>query len=58
MTPPDTELRERFLDARSDQQSLAMVAQGEFSAAFGEWVEGLEKRYKLDWKRPPQIPGR
>jgi len=58
LTPTDTQLRERFLDARSDQQSLAMVAQGEFSAAFGDWVEGLEKRYKLDWKRPPQIPGR
>ncbi|RLS60237.1 MAG: hypothetical protein DWH94_02945 [Planctomycetota bacterium] len=56
--PTVEELRSRFFDQRADQQRLAMLAQDTFSGAFGDWLEGLEKRYSLQWRRQPHIPGR
>jgi hypothetical protein len=35
-----------------------MAAQREFSDAFSTWIDGLEKRHALEWKRQPRMPGR
>lgn len=58
LEPPVAELRDRFLAKRDDQAALAMAAQREFSDAFSTWVDGLEKRHGLEWKRQPRMPGR
>ena len=53
--PSAEELRQRFLDDREDQSRLAMVSQRQYQRRFGEWVESLDKKYAVDWKRPPRI---
>jgi hypothetical protein len=58
LEPPVTELRDRFLAKRDDQAALAMAAQLELSEAFSTWIDGLEKRHILEWKRQPRMPGR
>jgi len=58
LEPAASELRERFIAGRSDQQRIAMVAQGEFSEVFGRWIEGLEEHYKLTWARQPRAMDR
>jgi hypothetical protein len=52
--PPAAELREKFLEAKSDPRRIGAVAQGEFSRSFGDWLTGLEKRYGLTWTRQPR----
>ena len=47
-------LRERFVETKSDPRSTAVAAQDEFSRSFGGWIEGLESRYQLQWKRKPR----
>ena len=52
---PSTEvLKGKFLEQRADQRRIGVVAQSQFSRARGEWFEGLEKRYNLEWKRLPR----
>jgi hypothetical protein len=58
LEPPLSELRDRFLEARKDPRPIGMLAQAEFSEAFGAWIEGLEKRYGLTWIRQPRVGGR
>jgi len=53
-TPPTAELQEKFLAGRNDRQKIGMVAQREASNTFRELIEGMEKRYGLDWKRQPR----
>jgi hypothetical protein len=52
--PPVEKLRERFVASRSDPRRVGIAAQDELSKSFGNWIEGLEARYKLDWKRKPR----
>jgi hypothetical protein len=52
--PPSAELQEKFLAGRNDRQKIGMVAQREASTTFRELIEGMEKRYRLDWKRQPR----
>jgi len=54
LDPPAGDLREKFLEARSDPRRVGAVAQGEFSRSFGDWLTGLEKRYGLTWVRQPR----
>lgn len=54
LEPPVAELREKFLEAKSDPRRIGAVAQGEFSRSFGDWLAGLEKRYGLTWVRQPR----
>ena len=54
LDPPEQVLKERFVEGRADQRRIGMVAQGEFTGAFQQWMEGVEKRYDLQWKRPPR----
>lgn len=53
--PTADELRQRFLDDREDQSRLAMVSQRQYQRQFGEWVGSLDKKYAVEWKRPPRI---
>jgi hypothetical protein len=52
--PPTAELQEKFIAGRNDRQKIGMVAQREASTTFRELIEGMEKRYGLDWKRQPR----
>ena len=52
--PPTAELQEKFLAGRNDRQRIGMVAQREASNTFRELIEGMQKRYRLDWKRQPR----
>lgn len=52
--PAADELRQRFLDDREDQSRLVMVSQRQYQRQFGEWVGSLDKKYAVEWKRPPR----
>ena len=52
--PSTAELQEKFLAGRNDRQKIGMVAQREASTTFRSLIEGMEKRYRLDWKRQPR----
>jgi hypothetical protein len=52
--PDETALRQRFLDASSDERRLLEIARQEESEAVSRWIEEIERRYALDWKRPPR----
>ena len=54
LDPPATELRTKFIEARSDPRRVGAVAQAEFSRSFGDWLTSLEKRYGLTWARQPR----
>lgn len=54
LTPPVADLRETFVAQKDDQRRIAMVAQGEFSEAFGRWFDDLETKHGLQWKRQPR----
>ena len=58
LEPPAAELRDQFVESRSDPRRTGMVAQQEFSESFGRWIEGLEKQYALKWNRQPRFAGR
>jgi len=52
--PPAAELQEKFLAGRNDRQKISMVAQQEASQTFQSLIKGMQKRYSLEWKRPPR----
>ena len=52
--PPAADLQEKFIAGRNDRQKIGMVAQREASNTFRELIEGMQKRYRLDWKRQPR----
>ena len=52
--PPAEKLKERFVETKSDPRMTAVAAQDEFSRSFGTWIEELESRYQLEWKRKPR----
>ena len=54
LEPSAEVLKERFVETRSDPRTTAVAAQDEFSRSFGGWIEGLESRYQLQWKRKPR----
>jgi hypothetical protein len=54
LAPPLEDLEKRFLEVKDDQRRIAMVAQREFSTAITDWLEGLETKYALEWKRQPR----
>lgn len=54
LEPPVAELREKFLAAKDEQRRISMVAQAAFSDAFSAWMEQLETKHGLEWKRQPR----
>lgn len=52
--PPEEKLKERFTARRGDPQLVAVAAQEARMNAFQRWLEGLEARYDLEWKRQPR----
>ncbi len=54
VVPSLEDLEKRFLETKDDQRRIAMVAQREFSAAITDWLEGLEAKYAVEWKRQPR----
>jgi hypothetical protein len=54
VAPSLEDLEKRFLETKDDQRRIAMVAQREFSTAITDWLEGLEAKYAVEWKREPR----
>lgn len=52
--PTPEKLKERFIATRGDPRLVGVAAQEDFSRSFGGWIEGLEERYGLEWKRKPR----
>ena len=52
--PAEDTLRERFVDASTDPRRMAMLAEQETSDVRSRWLEGVEKRYGVEWKRDPR----
>jgi hypothetical protein len=53
-SPPDEELRQKFLDPDVDRQRIGAVAERDQARAFEAWLADVEKQAGLEWKRPPQ----
>lgn len=58
MEPPVAELQERFASPRGERQQIGAVAQRDAVRTFRDMIEGLQKRYGLEWKRPIRVAGR
>jgi hypothetical protein len=52
--PDDEALRQRFLDASTDERRLLEIARQEEAQAVSRWIDEIERKYALDWKRPPR----
>jgi hypothetical protein len=52
--PTDEKLKEQFVDPSLDQRRIATLARQQEGDAIGRWVEDVERRYALQWKRPPR----
>jgi hypothetical protein len=52
--PDQEQLQKKFLAEKDDQRRIGMVAQRDFSEAMTDWLEALEVREGLTWKRQPR----
>jgi len=52
--PDQEKLREQFVDPGFDQRRIAVLARQQEGDAIGRWIEDIERRYALQWKRPPR----
>ena len=52
--PDQEKLREQFVDPGFDQRRIAVLARQQEGDAIGRWIEDVERRYALEWKRPPR----
>lgn len=52
--PDQEKLREQFVDPSFDQRRIAVLARQQEGDAIGRWIEDVERRYALQWKRPPR----
>ena len=52
--PDQEKLREQFVDPGFDQRRIAVLARQQEGDAIGRWIEDIERRYALRWKRPPR----
>jgi hypothetical protein len=52
--PTDEKLKEQFTDPSLDQRRIATIARQQEGDAIGRWIEDVERRYALQWKRPPR----
>ncbi|MGB8852560.1 MAG: hypothetical protein WCC69_03235 [Pirellulales bacterium] len=52
--PDQEKLREQFVDPGFDQRRIAVLARQQEGDAIGRWIEDVQRRYALQWKRPPR----
>lgn len=52
--PDQEKLREQFVDPGFDQRRIAALARQQEGDAIGRWIEDIERRYALQWKRTPR----
>jgi hypothetical protein len=52
--PAEDLLRDRFVDASTDPRRMAQLADEETREVAGRWLESVEKRYAVEWKRDPR----
>jgi hypothetical protein len=52
--PDQEKLREQFVDPGFDQRRIAALARQQEGDAINRWIEDIERRYALQWKRPPR----
>jgi hypothetical protein len=54
LEPAEDLLRERFVDASTDPRRMALLADEETRDVRDRWLESVEKRYAVEWKRDPR----
>ena len=54
LEPDEDTLRSRFIDDGTDARRLAAIANREAGQVLGRWLEDVEARNAVDWKRPPR----
>jgi hypothetical protein len=54
LEPAEETLRERFIDASADPRRMAALADEETREVRSRWLQGVEKRYAVEWKRDPR----
>ena len=52
--PAEDVLRDRFVDASTDPRRMALLADEETREVRDRWLESVEKRYAVEWKRDPR----
>jgi hypothetical protein len=54
--PDEAQLKELFIAAAKDPRRLATVAEGDTRQVYDRWLESIEKRHAVSWKREPRGP--
>lgn len=54
--PDEAQLKELFIAAAKDPRRLAAVAEGDTRQVYDRWLESIEKRHAVSWKREPRGP--
>lgn len=55
LEPDASELENQFLTGSSDPRRLAAVADEDTRGVYERWLESLEDRYDVEWKREPRF---
>ena len=54
--PDEAQLKELFIAAAKDPRRLAAVAEDDTRQVYDRWLESIEKRHAVSWKREPRGP--
>jgi hypothetical protein len=54
--PDEAQLKELFIAAVKDPRRLAAVAEDDTRQVYDRWLESIEKRHAVSWKREPRGP--
>jgi hypothetical protein len=54
--PDEAQLKELFIAAAKDPRRLAAVAEGDTRQVYDRWLESIEKKHAVSWKREPRGP--
>jgi hypothetical protein len=54
LEPAEAQLKELFLAAARDPRRLVAAAEEDATAVFSRWMESVERRHEVAWKREPR----
>ena len=54
--PDEAQLKELFIAAAKDPRRLAAVAEDDTRQVYDRWLESIEKKHAVSWKREPRGP--
>lgn len=56
LEPGDAQLKELFMAAARDPRRIAVAAEGDATTVLDRWVDSVEQRNQVAWKRDPRGP--